>query len=63
MRETGVTIDYNIAINTLAEYERNEPLAERSTTTQMDLANVKSQRDYLEDEVANKERQNIYFGI
>jgi len=57
MRETGVTIDYNISIDTLAEYESNGPLAEKLTTTQMELENVKSQRDYLEDELANKERQ------
>ena len=57
MRETGVTIDYNISIDTLAEYESNGPLAEKLTTIQMDLENVKSQRDYLEDELANKERQ------
>lgn len=42
MRETGVTIDYNIAIDTLAEYERNGPLAEKLTTTQMELENVKA---------------------
>jgi hypothetical protein len=44
-----------MTMNTLQEYQRNRPIAEKLRDTQKKLEEVKIQRDYYEDEMYRKE--------